>query len=150
MPIVTISINISAQRLLKYDFIPTVINILKETKTDPSLTEFEITETTLIQYEEVVKLAIQQLKEIGIRIALDDFGTGYSSLTYLKQYPIDTIKLDRSFISNISVSKKDEMIVKSMIFLAKGLDMKIVAISGDIRRYEERRKHYLSLPIQII
>lgn len=127
LPIVPISINISAQRLLKYDFIPTVINILRETKTDPSLIEFEITETTLIQYEEVVKLAIQQLKEIGIRIALDDFGTGYSSLTYLKQYPIDTIKLDRSFISNISVSKKDEMIVKSMIFLAKGLDMKIVA-----------------------
>jgi diguanylate cyclase (GGDEF)-like protein/PAS domain S-box-containing protein len=127
LPIVPISVNISAQRLLKSDFIPTVIKTLKQTNIDPSLIEFEITETTLIQYEEVVKLAVQQLKEIGIRIALDDFGTGYSSLTYLKQYPIDTIKLDRSFISNISVSKKDEMIVKSMIFLAKGLDMKIVA-----------------------
>ncbi|MDU1845821.1 MAG: EAL domain-containing protein [Niallia nealsonii] len=127
LPIVPISINISAQRLLKSDFIPTVIKTLKETNTDPSLIEFEITETTLIQYEEVVTLAVQQLKEIGIRIALDDFGTGYSSLSYLKQYPIDTIKLDRSFVRNISISKKDEMIVKSMIFLAKGLDMKIVA-----------------------
>lgn len=127
LPIVPISINISAQRLLKSDFIPTVIQTLRETKTDPSLIEFEITETTLIQYEEIVTLAVQQLKEIGIRIALDDFGTGYSSLTYLKQYPIDTIKLDRSFVRNITDSKKDEMIVKSMIFLAKGLDMKIVA-----------------------
>ncbi|WP_312096604.1 EAL domain-containing protein [Niallia sp.] len=127
LPIVPISINISAQRLLKSDFIPTVIETLRETKTDPALIEFEITETTLIQYEEIVTLAVQQLKEIGIRIALDDFGTGYSSLTYLKQYPIDTIKLDRSFVRNITDSKKDEMIVKSMIFLAKGLDMKIVA-----------------------
>lgn len=127
LPIVPISINISAQRLLKSDFIPNVIHTLRETNTDPSLIEFEITETTLIQYEEIVTLAVQQLKKIGIRIALDDFGTGYSSLTYLKQYPIDTIKLDRSFVRNITDSKKDAMIVKSMIFLAKGLDMKIVA-----------------------
>ena len=127
LPVLPISINISAQRFLKNDFIETVEKVLKETNVSPRLIEFEITETTLIHHEEAVSSAIQLLKEMGISIALDDFGTGYSSLTYLKQYPIDTIKIDRSFIKNISVSGKDEMIVKSIIFLAKGLEMKVVA-----------------------
>lgn len=127
LPIVPISINVSAQRFLKSDLTSYVLRILRDKKVDPAFIEFEITETTLIHHEEVVNAAVEQLKEIGIRIALDDFGTGYSSLTYLKQYPIDTIKIDKSFISNISVSIKDEMIVKSIIFLAKGLDMRVVA-----------------------
>ncbi|PKG25600.1 EAL domain-containing protein [Niallia nealsonii] len=127
LSIIPISINISAQRFLKNDFIETVKKVLKETKINPKLIEFEITETTLIHHEEAVSSALQLLKEMGISIALDDFGTGYSSLTYLKQYPIDTIKIDRSFIRNISVFGKDEMIVKSIIFLAKGLQMKVVA-----------------------
>lgn len=127
LSLIPISINISAQRFLKNNLIETIKEVFKETKINPKLIEFEITETTLIQHEEAASSAIQSLKEMGISIALDDFGTGYSSLTYLKQYPIDTIKIDRSFIRNISVFGKDEMIVKSIIFLAKGLQMKVVA-----------------------
>lgn len=126
LPIVPISINKSAKRFLRNDWTTTVFNVLKETNIDPSLIEFEITETTLLQHNETVKYSIDLLKEVGIKIALDDFGTGYSSLAYLRQYPIDIIKIDQSFIQNIS-NISDEMIIKSTIFLAKGLKMKVVA-----------------------
>lgn len=126
LPIVPISINKSAKRFLISDWTSVIYNTLKETNTDPSLIEFEITETTLLQHNDTVNNAIDFLKEIGIKIALDDFGTGYSSFTYLKQYPINTIKIDQSFIRNIS-NHSDEMIIKSTIYLAKGLGMKVVA-----------------------
>jgi diguanylate cyclase (GGDEF)-like protein/PAS domain S-box-containing protein len=126
LPIVPISINKSPKRFLRNDWNATVFNVLKETNIDPSLLEFEITETTLLQHNETVMNSINLLKEVGIKIALDDFGTGYSSLTHLEKYPIDTIKIDQSFIRNIS-NHRDEMIIKSTIFLAKGLKMKVVA-----------------------
>ncbi|WP_226037340.1 sensor domain-containing protein [Aquibacillus saliphilus] len=127
LPIVPISINVSAQRFLKNDLMETVTNTLDNSNVDPSLLEIEITESTLIQNDKSVRVVIQSLKEKGIKIALDDFGTGYSSLTYLKEYPIDTIKIDRSFIHNINKNRSDETIVKSIIYLAEGLDKKVVA-----------------------
>jgi EAL domain-containing protein (putative c-di-GMP-specific phosphodiesterase class I) len=113
--IVPISINISAQRFLKSDWKKFIHIILEETNMNPSMLELEITETTLIRHEEAVYSAIQFLKELGIKIALDDFGTGYSSLTHLRQYPIDTIKIDKSFIDNIT---KEE---------SEGLNINVVA-----------------------
>jgi diguanylate cyclase (GGDEF)-like protein/PAS domain S-box-containing protein len=126
LPIVPISINQSAKRFLRNDWTTTVFNVLKETNIDPSLIEFEITETTLLQHNETVKSSIDFLKDVGIKVALDDFGTGYSSLTHLERYPIDTLKIDQSFIRNIS-NHRDEMIIKSTIFLAKGLNIRVVA-----------------------
>ncbi len=126
-PIVPISINVSAKRFLRNDLISKMKYVLEKTNTDPKFIELEITETTLVYNEETVSQVIQSLREMGIRIALDDFGTGFSSLTYLKNYPIDTIKIDQSFIQNINIAKSDEMIIKSIIFLAKGLDLNVVA-----------------------
>lgn len=127
LKVVPISINISAQRFLKSDWIKIVNDTLKETGTDPKLIEIEITETTLIQHEKEVSLAIRCLKELGIKVALDDFGTGYSSLSYLTRYPLDTIKIDQSFISNITKNNSDEVIVKATILMAKGLEKNVVA-----------------------
>nr|WP_275585046.1 EAL domain-containing protein [Peribacillus deserti] len=126
-PLVPISINISAKRFLKNDWVINIIDFIEETHTDPRLLEFEITESTLIKHEEVVESAIDSLKKIGIRFALDDFGTGYSSLTYLNRFAIDTIKIDKSFIQKISKSDSDKIITKSIIFLARGLKMRVVA-----------------------
>lgn len=127
IPPLPVSINISAKRFLKPDLVEKVIGILGEYNISPSLIEIEITETALIEYEDTVMTAINGLKDLGIKIALDDFGTGYSSLNYVRQFPIDTIKIDRSYIKNISVSKSDEVIIQSIIFMAKGLNMNIVA-----------------------
>lgn len=127
LEVVPISVNISAQRFLKSDWKARLGTILEKNNTDPSLIEFEITETTMIKHEEAVKLALQYMKSIGFKIALDDFGTGYSSITYLKDYPIDTIKIDQSFTKHIAKTNNVETIIKSLIFMAKGLDMNVVA-----------------------
>lgn len=127
LPIVPISINISAQRFLKNDWIPVVENILQQAMVDPTLIEFEITESTLIQYQDSIIKGINKLKQLGIRIALDDFGTGYSSLSYLKEYPIDTIKVDKSFIDHITTNISDQVIFSSIVSLAEGLNKGLVA-----------------------
>ena len=127
LPVVPISINITAERFLRNDWKSTLLNTLEETNVDPALIELEITETTLIQHEKVVESAFQYLKELGIKIALDDFGTGYSSLSHVMDFSIDTIKIDQSFIRQITKTPNVEVIIKSLIFMAKGLNMKVVA-----------------------
>ncbi|WP_053351201.1 putative bifunctional diguanylate cyclase/phosphodiesterase [Ornithinibacillus contaminans] len=125
--LVPISINLSAQRFLKEDWKSTILEILTENEIDPSLIEFEITETTLIKYEKEVEEALNYLRDLGIRIALDDFGTGYSSLTYLYKFPIDTIKIDRSFIHQVTEKAEAAIIITSLISMVKGLGMNLVA-----------------------
>ncbi|WP_052307750.1 EAL domain-containing protein [Bacillus timonensis] len=125
--LVPISVNISAQRFLKSDWKSKLSTTLENNHTDPTFIEFEITETTVIKHEEAVELALQYIKSLGIKIALDDFGTGYSSITYLKEYPIDTIKIDQSFVGHIAKDTNVETIIKSLIFMAKGLNMNVVA-----------------------
>lgn len=127
LKVIPISINISAQRFLKSNWLPFLNETLKKTDTDPTHLEIEITETTLIRHEKEVSSAIHFLKDLGIKIALDDFGTGYSSLAYLTRYPIDTIKIDQSFISNLAKINSDEVIVKAIILMAKGLAKNVVA-----------------------
>ncbi|MBS4197756.1 EAL domain-containing protein [Lederbergia citri] len=127
LPIVPISINITAQRFLRNDWKSTIISILKETNVDPTLIEFEITETTIIQNEKLVESALKFLKELGIKVALDDFGTGYSSLSHIKNLSIDTIKIDQSFVSQITQTPNVEIIIKSIIFMANALNMNVVA-----------------------
>ncbi|WP_156288209.1 EAL domain-containing protein [Oceanobacillus salinisoli] len=127
LSVVPISINVSAQRFMKSDWKETINAILQETNTDPTLIQFEITETTLIQYKQSITSAFEYLRELGIKIALDDFGTGYSSLSYLYQFPIDLVKIDRSFIKQITKSEKMEVIIKSIIYMSKGLNIDVVA-----------------------
>lgn len=127
LPVVPISINVATQRFLRNDWISALHRTLTETNVDPTLLEVEITETTLIQHEEIVEYAIRFLKELGIKIALDDFGTGYSSLSHIMDFSIDTIKIDQSFIRQITKTTDVEMIIKSIIFMAKGLGMNVVA-----------------------
>lgn len=127
LPVVPISINITAQRFLRSDWKSTIVSILKETNVDPALIEFEITETTITQHEHLVESALIFLKELGIKVALDDFGTGYSSLSHIKNLTIDTIKIDQSFVSQITKTSNVEIIIKSIIFMANALNMNVVA-----------------------
>jgi len=123
----TLSINLSSKTLISDLHFSTIEAAITEYKGDLSKITIEITETALISDIEKVLLRVHRLKNLGVKIALDDFGTGYSSLTHIKLLPIDIIKLDRSFISQIENKGKDEMIISSVISLVKKLGFKLVA-----------------------
>lgn len=127
-PTVTISINISAHHLKKhFKFLSFIKNLNKEYKVKPSQVEFEITESQYLN-ETVDSLAILKcLNEEGFRIALDDFGTGFSSLQYLLNLPLHKIKIDKSFIDNITSDSKSSSIVNALILLAHALEKKVIA-----------------------
>ncbi len=124
---VPISINISAVHFMKRDWLQMIERTIQEAGIQPSDIEFEMTESSCLHNKEVVKNTMNSLKEMGITISLDDFGTGYSSLFYLTQFPFDVIKIDKSFIQNMIHSDQDMFIAKSIIYLAKGLQIKVVA-----------------------
>ena len=112
---------------MKQDWPSTVEKVIREAGIHPHDLEFEITESSLLNNKKMVKDTIDSLRELGIKIALDDFGQGYSSLAYLTQFPFDVIKIDKSFIQNMHQSDQDLFIAKSIIYLAKGLQIKVVA-----------------------
>ena len=99
---IRIAINFSAQQFLQKHLIDHIQRILTETNVNPELLEIEITETVILGNEDIITQTLQQLRKMGIYISLDDFGTGYSSLNYLRRFPVDTIKIDKSFIQDIS------------------------------------------------
>lgn len=122
-----VSVNISAIQLKYSDIYTTVIENLKSSKLDSRFLELELTETFIMENIDESISILKNLKEIGIQLSIDDFGTGYSSLSYLKQFPIDKLKIDKSFISEIPNSNKDIAIIRTIIALAKGLGIKVIA-----------------------
>jgi len=124
---IVLSINLSSKTLISDVSFAIIENYLSEFNDDLSKIVIEITETALITDMHKVILRVERLKELGLKIALDDFGTGYSSLTHIKDLPVDIVKLDRSFISQIENKGKDELIVSSVIELVKKLDHQLVA-----------------------
>jgi len=123
----SMSINVSTLDMHQIDFLETVKDIFQTTGINPSIVELEITETALMEsFESNIKI-LKELKDMGIRIALDDFGTGYSSLNYLMKIPISTLKIDKSFIDNITSNTQNESIIKNIIQMAHSLDLKVVA-----------------------
>ncbi len=121
------AINISGKQLEDKRFLHDVKQLIKTTKVDIKTLEFEITETALMNNIQNVIPVLNELKNIGIRLSIDDFGTGYSSLVYLKKMPIDTLKIDREFISEIEKNDEDKAIVEATIALAKALKLDTVA-----------------------
>lgn len=132
---VRISINLSANQLLQYDFVKKIIEITGHYNIASDWIEFEITESMLISNEDGVRKVFEQLNEKGFKFAIDDFGTGYSSLSYLKKYKLDTLKLDRSLIKNISNDGDGKEIAFAIITLGKKLGMNVVA--EGVERVEE-------------
>ncbi|MFL0364030.1 EAL domain-containing protein [Pseudobacillus sp. 179-B 2D1 NHS] len=127
LKIVPISVNVSYKRLMKVDFVDSAIKAVKDAGIHPSYIEFEITERTMIQHEEVVKAAIANLQAYGFTFSLDDFGTCQSSLSYLSTFEIDVLKMDRSFVKEIGKNRRIESIVSSVVALSDELGIKVVA-----------------------
>ncbi|MFE8698729.1 EAL domain-containing protein [Cytobacillus sp. FJAT-53684] len=126
-PPVRIAVNLSAGQFLKSDLVKKVKTILEETGLAPSYLELEITENMVMHDVHLAIQVLRQLKEIGIQISIDDFGTGYSSLNYLKEFPVDTLKIDRSFIRDIDKNPSSVALTKAITTLAHDLNLKVIA-----------------------
>lgn len=124
---IKIAINLSARQFLQRDLVASIQAVLMESGLPPEYVELEITESTLMKYEETILYTIEQLKKMGVQFALDDFGTGYSSMGYLKKFQIDTLKIDQSFIRGIGTETDDSAIATAIITLAHALKMNVVA-----------------------
>ncbi|MEK6320568.1 MAG: EAL domain-containing protein [Acidobacteriota bacterium] len=131
-PPLSISVNLSGRQFSQPDLIDRISQILKETGLDASSLKMEITESAIIENIDAAALMLKRIKALGIRLSLDDFGTGYSSLSYLHRFPIDTLKIDRSFVSRINLPKNAE-IVKTILTLAGNLGMDVVAEGVETR-----------------
>jgi EAL domain-containing protein (putative c-di-GMP-specific phosphodiesterase class I) len=122
-----LSVNITAADTVSPAFAAGLLAVLDETRFDPSRVTVEITETELIEQLEEAATMLAQLRKKGIRVALDDFGTGYSSLLYLKNLPLDTLKIDKRLIEDTPGSERDRIVVRSVIAMARALGLKVVA-----------------------
>jgi EAL domain-containing protein (putative c-di-GMP-specific phosphodiesterase class I) len=131
-PPLSISVNLSGKQFLQADLIERIDEILIETGLQASSLEIEITESAIIENIDSATLMLRQLKALGIRLSLDDFGTGYSSLSYLHRFPIDTIKIDRSFVSRMNSPKNSE-IVETIVTLAANLGLSVIAEGVETR-----------------
>ncbi|MGA2189672.1 MAG: EAL domain-containing protein [Steroidobacteraceae bacterium] len=126
-PKLSVAVNLSARQFGDPMLLPKLTRIIRTSKLSPSNLELEITESMVMSHAESAVAVLDSLKSIGVQIALDDFGTGYSSLAYLKRFPIDTIKVDRSFIRDISANSDDKKITRAIIAMAHGMRLKVVA-----------------------
>lgn len=122
-----IAVNISAVQFTDGNLLQMVSNALQESQLNPKLLELEITESAVMHDPEEVIASLHELKQYGMNLAIDDFGTGYSSLAYLKRFPVNTLKIDRAFITDISSDNDDVAIVEAVLGLGKHFNMKVVA-----------------------
>jgi diguanylate cyclase (GGDEF)-like protein len=127
LPKLDVAVNLSARQFADPMLLPKLTQIIRASGLDPSSLELEITESLVMSHGESAVAVLQKLKSIGVRIAIDDFGTGYSSLAYLKRFPIDTIKVDRSFIRDIPADRGDKLITRAIIAMAHSLKLRVVA-----------------------
>ncbi len=126
LPRLTVAVNLSGRQFHHQDLVEKVASALQESKLDPQCLDLEITETYAMQDADFSLAILRELKSLGVHISLDDFGTGYSSLSVLKHFPIDTLKIDRSFVKDLATDPKEEAIVSAVIILAHSLGMDVV------------------------
>jgi len=122
-----VSVNLSARQLYEPDFEQMVIDTLQKSGLPPNRLKLEVTESSVIQNPELCISKMQHLRSLGVSFAIDDFGTGYSSLSYLKRFPIDSLKIDRSFVADAMNNKGDQEIIKTIIAMARNLNIGTVA-----------------------
>jgi diguanylate cyclase (GGDEF)-like protein/PAS domain S-box-containing protein len=156
LPATPVSVNISATEFRNDGYIADLRSILTDVRLEPRYLEIELTETVLIQHSEATASMLQALKAMGIRLALDDFGTGYSSLSYLRRFPIDALKIDRSFVQEIADGLTDAPIIKAVIGMGKSIRLHVIAEGVETREQfaflqdqhcDEGQGYYFSPPV---
>lgn len=124
--VTTVSVNLSAKQFTQSNLEETVAKILLQTKLEPNYLELEITESMTANIDRTIT-TLQKLKKLGVHISIDDFGTGFSSLNYLQKFPVNTLKIDQSFVRSLQNNPNDETIVKTIISMAHNLNLSVVA-----------------------
>jgi EAL domain-containing protein (putative c-di-GMP-specific phosphodiesterase class I) len=156
IPFGTMAVNISAIEFRNEKFLEDICGILASTGLAPRYLELELTETAVMRNFEATGAVLQSLSKMGIRIAVDDFGTGYSNLSYLKRFPINTLKLDKSFVHDIPENGNIATIVRSVIHMGQSLHLKVVAEGVEnaeqlkfLQAYDcaEAQGYYFSKPV---
>ena len=127
MPFLRVAVNVSPLQFRQANFVKKIHTALQEHSLDATYLEIELTEATLMSNAETSVALLEELSELGVVVAIDDFGTGYSSMSYLQRFPIDKLKIDRSFISDVASNAADASIVRAIISLAHGLRLKVIA-----------------------
>ncbi|MDG5786801.1 EAL domain-containing protein [Evansella sp. AB-P1] len=134
---IPVKVNLSTRQFFQTDIVKTVSTVLAETALEPQYLELEITESIMMKNKNEATKILHALKKLGVGLALDDFGTGYSSLAYLKDFPIDTIKIDKSFIHDLFHDVKSKAIVKNVINLAHSLELNVIAEGVETKEQEQ-------------
>ena len=156
LPATTLAVNVSAMELRDENFLDGVFAILSETGIDPKALELEVTESVLMKHAASAASIFQILREKGVQVAIDDFGTGYSSLGYLRKFPLDALKIDQSFVNQISASGEDTAIVTAVIGMAQSLNLRVIAEGVETveqltflcaHKCDEAQGYYFSRPV---
>ncbi len=156
LPLGTMAVNISAIQLRNENFLESVFTILQDTRLDPRLLELELTESVLMKHAEYTASILTALRDRGVQVAVDDFGTGYSSLSYLRKFPIDALKIDHSFVGQITTVPDEIIIVKAVIGLGRSLKLRVVAEGVETQEQlaflqahhcDEAQGYYFSRPV---
>jgi EAL domain-containing protein (putative c-di-GMP-specific phosphodiesterase class I) len=129
-----VTVNVSAQQFYRGNIVRTVERVLRETGLEPEWLELELTESLTLDYSETTIKIMQNLKRIGVSLSLDDFGTGWSSLSYLRKFPLDRIKIDRSFMRDIPSEPAAEAVVRSILSLGRNLGFDCIAEGVETRQ----------------
>jgi diguanylate cyclase (GGDEF)-like protein/PAS domain S-box-containing protein len=133
-----VSVNLSPRQVAHAELVPTVARVLEQTGLDPERLALEITENVLITEADSPWNTLQSLKRLGVKLMLDDFGTGYSSLSYLKRFPVDVLKIDRTFVDGLGREAEDSAIVEAVIGMARTLDLGVIAEGVETLEQAER------------
>jgi diguanylate cyclase (GGDEF)-like protein/PAS domain S-box-containing protein len=156
LPATSMAVNVSAIEFRSESFLDGLFATLGETGLDPRSLELELTESVLMKHAKSTATILQTLRENGIQVAVDDFGTGFSSLSYLRKFPVDAVKIDQSFIRQISTAGDDTTIVKAVIGMARGLKLRVIAEGVEkleevafLRAYrcDEAQGYYFGRPV---
>ena len=123
----TLAVNVSAKQFHRADFVAQVQQVLLESGAKPSLLKLELTESTVLENVDDTIAKMREIKMLGVSFSMDDFGTGYSSLQYLKRLPLDQIKIDRSFVLDITSDPNDAAIVQAIIAMTEALGLNVIA-----------------------
>jgi EAL domain-containing protein (putative c-di-GMP-specific phosphodiesterase class I) len=122
-----ISVNLSAKQMAQTGLVSQIKEVLQDTNLDPAQLKLEITESAVMENAEMAVTVLKQLKALGVQLSVDDFGTGYSSLSYLHRFPLDSLKIDQSFVSRIGEADENGEIVRTIVTLAENMGMDVVA-----------------------
>ena len=156
LPPTTMAVNVSAKEFRAENFLEQLFAVLDETGIDPALLELELTESVLMKHAESAAAILRTLRDRGVQVAVDDFGTGYSSLSYLRKFPIDALKIDQSFVGQITAAGDDASIVTAVISMAQSLKLRVVAEGVETleqleflqaQKCDEAQGYYFSRPV---